>query len=126
MDENKILGPKVGEAVRELWNSLTDEQKKKAEACETPDELSALAAKEGVELPDEVLDAVAGGYIYYKADAFGCCKWQVISDKNGYVKGEFAKESGAKRSAKLHRYSTKEIDTKTLEKIRANAPGGCG
>ena len=55
MDEtlNKTLGS--------FYDSLTDEQKEKARACGTVDELTALAGKEGIELPDEVLDAVADG-----------------------------------------------------------------
>ena len=40
---------------------MTDDQKEKANACKTIDELIAFAAENGVELPDEVLDMVAGG-----------------------------------------------------------------
>ncbi len=61
MSENKNLDPKLNEILKGMWDSLTDEQKEKANACKTLDELTALAGKEGVELPDEVLDAVAGG-----------------------------------------------------------------
>ncbi|MBQ9458505.1 MAG: hypothetical protein IJU66_01060 [Oscillospiraceae bacterium] len=61
MSENKNIDPKLNEILRGMWDSLTDEQKEKANACKTLDELTALAAKEGVELPDKVLDQVAGG-----------------------------------------------------------------
>ena len=44
-----------------IYDSLTDEQKEKAKACGTDEELLALAAQEGIELPDEMLDAVSGG-----------------------------------------------------------------
>ena len=44
-----------------IYDSLTDEQKEKAKACMTMDEIMALAGEWGIELPDEVLDAVAGG-----------------------------------------------------------------
>lgn len=64
MDENKALDPELMEALKGVWNSLTDEQREKAMACKTTEELAALAAKEGVELSDEMLDAVAGGYVY--------------------------------------------------------------
>lgn len=45
----------------EILNSLTDEQKEKAKACKTPEELTGLLGELGVELPDKLLDAVAGG-----------------------------------------------------------------
>ncbi len=60
MDENKIAA-KLNEAIREMWDSLTDEQKEKAKACQSMDELMALASRSGVELPDELLEKVAGG-----------------------------------------------------------------
>ncbi|MBE7008007.1 MAG: hypothetical protein E7422_02480 [Ruminococcaceae bacterium] len=61
MSENKTLDPKLAEALKGIWDSLTDEQKEKAKACKSMDELTALAGKEGVELPDEALDMVSGG-----------------------------------------------------------------
>ena len=63
MSENKTINPKLEAALKGIWDSLTDEQKEKAKNCKTMDELTALAAKEGIELPDEVLDAVAGGLL---------------------------------------------------------------
>lgn len=44
------------------FDDLTDEQKAKARACGTPEELAALAESEGVELTDEQLEGVAGGW----------------------------------------------------------------
>lgn len=44
-------------------NDLTDEQKAKAMACKTPEEILALAKDEDLELSDEMLDAVVGGSI---------------------------------------------------------------
>ena len=52
---------KLNELLQGIFDSLTDEQKEKAQACKTNEELIALAAQEGIELPDEALDAVAGG-----------------------------------------------------------------
>ncbi len=46
-----------------IWSSLTDEQKDKARACKSMDELRLLAGEEGIELADELLDSIAGGYI---------------------------------------------------------------
>ncbi len=45
----------------ELLEGLTDEQKEKAKACRDGKELIALLGEMGVALPDEALDAVAGG-----------------------------------------------------------------
>ena len=55
------MDKKLNDMLRDVLDSLTEEQKEKARACRTDEELIALAAKEGVELPDETLDAVAGG-----------------------------------------------------------------
>ena len=55
------MDEKMNAALKGIYDSLTDEQKEKAKACKTMDELTALAAKDGIELPDEALDAVAGG-----------------------------------------------------------------
>lgn len=43
------------------FNELTEEQKAKARACSTPEELAALAREEGIELSDGQLEAVSGG-----------------------------------------------------------------
>ena len=40
---------------------VTPELKAKALACETPEEMLALAKEEGYELSDEQLDSIAGG-----------------------------------------------------------------
>ena len=55
------MDEKLNAALKGIYDSLTDEQKERAKACKTMDELTALASKEGIELPDEMLDAVAGG-----------------------------------------------------------------
>ena len=57
MDEN------MKEALKGIYENLTDEQKEKAKACKSADELMALLGEWGVELPDELLDGVAGGSI---------------------------------------------------------------
>ena len=55
--ENKNLHEKMAE----LLNGLTDEQKEKAMACKTMEELTAFLGELGAVLPDEALDAIAGG-----------------------------------------------------------------
>ena len=44
-----------------ILSTLTDEQKKKVEAAQTPDELLAFAREAGRELTMEQLEAVSGG-----------------------------------------------------------------
>ena len=48
-------------AMQDLFNKLTDDQKKKFENCKTPEELLALAKDEGFELTDDQLEALSGG-----------------------------------------------------------------
>ncbi len=55
--ENKNLS----EQMAEILNSLTDEQKEKVKACKDVSELTALLGEMGIALPDELLDAAAGG-----------------------------------------------------------------
>lgn len=43
------------------FKDLTPEQREKAKACTSAEELIALAQAEGVDLTDEQLDAVSGG-----------------------------------------------------------------
>ena len=43
-------------------NDLSPELQEKARACRTPEELFKLAEEEGMEIPDEQLDAISGGW----------------------------------------------------------------
>ena len=44
-----------------ILSPLTDEQKKKAEAARSPEELLALAKEAGYELTSEQLESISGG-----------------------------------------------------------------
>ncbi len=57
MDEKNFQEEKM----RELFKSLTDEQKEKIKACKTPEEVVDLIQNEGFELPDDALDLISGG-----------------------------------------------------------------
>ena len=52
---------KMEKSLQEFFEKLTDEQKEKAKECKTLEELMDFFGKEGLELPDELLDSVAGG-----------------------------------------------------------------
>ena len=52
------------------FEALTDEQKEKARMCTTYDELLKLAEGEGIELTDEQLESVSGGWI--TCETFEC------------------------------------------------------
>ena len=45
------------------YKDLTPEQKEKARACKTPEEMLALAQEEGYDLTDDELEGVAGGWL---------------------------------------------------------------
>lgn len=60
MDETKTSS-ELNRTLGDLWDSLTDEQRARARACRSMDELVLLASKVRIELPDEMLEAVAGG-----------------------------------------------------------------
>ena len=67
MDEN------MNAALKGIYDSLTEEQKEKAKDLKTVEEMTKFAAKEGIELPDEMLDSVAGGWSQRgECPRFGC------------------------------------------------------
>ncbi|MBR6050604.1 MAG: hypothetical protein IKP68_05300 [Clostridia bacterium] len=107
---------KLNELLVNVWDSLTDEQKAKAKACKTPDELLKLAAEEGIELPDELLDAAAGGALVKITDKYGYVTWNV------YQKGirsqifEWNEFDKAKQFAEANHIST---EIKTQEEAEA-------
>ena len=54
------------------FEDLTPEQMEKAKACKTPEDILALAKKEGYELDDEELQAIAGGEEWYQCSDHHC------------------------------------------------------
>ena len=49
---------------RNILNTLTDKQKKMAEAARSPEELLSIAKEAGQELTQDQLEAVSGGAIW--------------------------------------------------------------
>ena len=64
--------------------SLSDEDKAKVEACKTAEELIALVENSEGELPDDIVEAVAGG----KGQEFTCpyCHSDDIATVDGKLK----------------------------------------
>ena len=44
------------------FEDLTTQQKEKAKVCKTPEEMLSLAQEEGIELTDEQLESISGGW----------------------------------------------------------------
>ena len=59
--EYSVVEKGLAMELKKIYEGLTDEQKAKVRECKTVEEITALAEKEGIELPDEALDAIAGG-----------------------------------------------------------------
>ena len=110
--ENKNLN----EVLKGIYDSLTDEQKEKVKACKTMDELVKLAGEEGIELPDEVLDAVAGGVIVDIKDG----TWSVFDNDGEFIGNRWGKEA-AQELAQQHGVSTAETDYNGLQRMRYEA-----
>ena len=58
------MDEKMKETMKGIYDSLTDEQKEQAKTCKNMDDFMKLAGEWGIELPDELADAVAGGIDY--------------------------------------------------------------
>ncbi len=109
---------KLNELLKNVWDSLTDEQKEKAKACKTPDELLKLAGEEGIELPDEALDAAAGGYIYFHKDNAPNIGWEIIDDTTGKTVNLRSNAYDAAGAAQAAGLSTTEINWDQVQKLR--------
>ena len=112
---------KTAELLKGIWDSLTEEQKEKAKACKTADELVKLAASEGIELPDELLDAVAGGVV---VEIKGTGTWSAFDNKGDYI-GNAGSLNGAKELARSRGADTSLVDKAQLDRIRAHSGSDC-
>ena len=57
---------RIDEEVMSFFDSMTDAQKEKAKACSDQDEFMRFADEEGIEIPDGLLEQVAGGGFWRK------------------------------------------------------------
>ncbi len=51
----------MNEAIKNVYDKLNDEQKKKADECKSEDDLMDLFSEWDIELPDDMVDAAVGG-----------------------------------------------------------------
>ena len=51
----------MNEVIKDIYEKLNDEQKKKVDACKSEDELMELFSEWDIELPDDLVEAVGGG-----------------------------------------------------------------
>ena len=63
------MDEEMKDALKGIFEELTDEQKEKVKACKNADEVMNLLGEWGVELPDELVGNVAGG------DWYNPCTW---------------------------------------------------
>ncbi len=54
------------------YDDLSPELKERVRACKSTEELLSLAQDEGLELSDEELQAVSGGFSWCARDGSGC------------------------------------------------------
>ena len=86
MDENRVK-----EIIKDVFESMTDEQKEKVKSCKTKDELVGFL-NENIELPEELLKEVAGGGFgggTHKSEMTG---WERMVDRMGtavFYKGPY-------------------------------------
>jgi hypothetical protein len=117
---------KLSQELTELWDSLTDEQKEKAKACESFDELMEFAGDEGIELPVEVLDNVAGGYTFFDPASH---TYEVINDETGDVMADgFYYLDNAQTNARYMRQSPDLLTWEQLDALRKSnkkSSSGC-
>ena len=108
------MDEKLQKELLEIYDSLSDEQKEKVKECKTMEEVSTFAAEEGIELPDEILDDVAGGYVYNNGR-----NYEVIDDNTGgVVDNVYGSEIDAQNRAKELNQRPDVISWLNVEHIR--------
>lgn len=106
----------LNETLEGMWDALSDEQKERARACTTMEELLAFAGEEKIELPDDLMDEVAGGYVYYSMEEK---HFEVIDDWSGDVMAtNFGTYEEAEAKAQELRQSTESIGWDKVQKLR--------
>ena len=118
-NEKKAIGIKLEDLLKDIWGSLTDEQKENAKKCKSMDEFMSYAGKEGIELPDELLDAVAGGYILVEYDEqYGQDVYILINDDTLCPEGKYYVLQWAQWGAEDKGYSTEIISHEKYHELK--------
>ena len=81
---------------KEAWSDITQEEEAALEACQTPKDFLAFMSEGGFPLPDEMLDAAAGGVRVEFDDV--ALVWEVTGE-DGEVVGVYKSEESAQNGA---------------------------
>lgn len=84
--ESKAFDPEKESIFKKLIDSLTDEQKEKAKNCKDEKELFAVLRGDGVAIPDEELEDVAGGAYYVYDDK--AQTYRIYLDDGSYMESQ--------------------------------------
>jgi len=95
---------KLHEQMKAILNGLTDEQKEKVKACKDVNKLVAKLGEMGAALPDELLDAVAGGMSEVEYLDFYSTILMPMIDKFNIGHGDWQKQDKLERML-LNQYS---------------------
>ncbi len=109
---------KLAKMLKEVADSLTDAQKKKAETLKTVDELVDFLTAEGIELPDELLESVAGG--------LSTLSYPEFSPNGAGAKSVGTKGIGDNSTLGIGENSTKGIGDNSTKGIGENSTKGIG
>ena len=102
--KNESKAEKKEEILKGIWDSLTDEQKKKVKACKSKEEIASVLGEASGALSDEALDDVAGG-AYYQYNQ-NTNKWDVFL-QDGYKIDTLGTELEASGIAEFYSYLEK-------------------
>ena len=81
----------------------------------------AGAATGVIELRNDALGAVSGGYIFFAGDGCGGCQWEVIDDSTGEVLERYIHRYEAIEAAERQNQLTYEIGWERLDALRREA-----
>jgi hypothetical protein len=98
---------KLAEMIKSISDSLSGEQREKIKACKSVDDFMKFAGEEGIELPDEMLDTVAGGAIWQAEDG----TWMVLDSYHRVVQSGIETREEAQQIAQDNGLTPFECNT---------------
>ncbi len=107
------------EQMMRILNGLNDEQTEKAKNCKTLDDFLAFAKKEGIELPDEILNDISGGVQAGIITIGGPGEFWTEKDRGTQAKDQdmAVNKKGDQKMADEKKAETLELNDKELNKV---------